>query len=232
MPGSTTAPIVFLPPSAVKGHTDTGRHTYDMLEGSKLNYLEPRKNSNGGMSVSFMYEDGKIYIQTPEMRCPFGINNYKRNDGRDNLSTQVQFNSSSDDCVMLENLISALDQKHIKAAKCNASTWFTAKIKPDVIDTLYKGSAIPAKQPEKYAPTWRLKVNTGTQFFGENRKTLDVNAVQGGCFLTCLVECSPLWFVNNGISPTYTLIQAKVRPKQDAFGSYALVDTDGDSQMD
>lgn len=231
MPGSTSAPVVFLPPSAVKGHTDTNRRTYEQLDAS-LEYLEPRKNSNGGMSVSFMCEGSKIYIQTPEMRCPFGINNYKRNDGRDNLSTQVQFNSLNDDCVELENLISALDQKHIKAAKTNAGTWFTAKIKPELIDGLYKDSAIPSKQPDKYAPTWRLKVNAGTQFFGEDRNILDVNAVQNGCYLTCLVECSPLWFVNNGISPTYTLIQAKVRAKQDAFSSYALVDTDGDSQMD
>lgn len=204
---------------------------YVNFHADELQYVEPKKNSNGGMSVTFMYKDAKIYIQTPELRCPFGVNNYKRNDGRDNLSVQVQFNPQLKDAVDLEQLIKSVDQKHIKTAKANARTWFSAKVGPEAITALYKDTAIPSKQPDKYAATWRLKINAATQFYDEERNVVDVNSVQGGCFLTCLVECSPLWFVNNGISPTYTLVQAKVKANRNTFADYSLVDDDGDSQM-
>lgn len=207
---------------------------YSKLKAAQIVHHEPKKNSNGGSSVSYMVkkegEEFKLYIQFPKLKCPFGKNNYNK-DGRDNLSVQV---SLDPDHKSLRKLVDMLDDTHIAAAKENLGIWFPgAKIPPSAIDALYKRAPVEPK-PEhagKYAPTMRLKINSMTSFFDEKRQPATVDALVPGCEIIALVEVSMIWFINRSFSPSYTLVQAKVFNSRSAFTGYAIEDSDDEMDM-
>ena len=195
-----------------------------------LVHAMPKRNSNGGSSVVYMaeteYGEKKIFLQTPRCRIPFGINNYKRDDGRDNLSIQIALDR--DTHADLIGLLGTLDGAHKKAALDQGGKWFSKPINSAAIDHLYKPSLIEPKDP-KYGPTMRLKVNNSTVFFDELEKATDKENVKAGGEVICLVECSTLWFVNQSFQPSYTIVQAQVfNSSANPFTGFAIeAPTDG-----
>ena len=209
----------------------TGSFHYSTL--GKIVHACPKRNSNGGSSVLFMvetkYGDKKLYFQTPRLRAPFGRNNFKRDDGRDNLSVQLAVDRDAKDGFM--EMLRSLDEAHKSAAEKNGATWFSKSITKEAIDHLYKPSLIEPKDP-KYGPTIRLKINNASQFYNELEELKDSEILKAGSEVVCIVECNTLWFVNQSFQPSYTIVQAQVfNAPANPFEGFSITHADNTAEV-
>ena len=214
--------VVLVPPGG-----DPTR-AYKHFDPACLQYDAPRKNSNGGSSVSFKAilpnnKVTKLYLQTPEMKLPFGVSNFQRDNGSSNLSMQLQFEPTDED---LKTLLRSLDESHVRAAQKNVATWFAKSIDARTIEALYRDTIVPSKDPEKYEPTFRAKINAKTQFYDADQKPCTVESITPGARVVCLLECNTIWFVNRSFAPSFTVVQCKVCDpiEQPNFAGYAIED--------
>lgn len=199
-----------------------------------LVYGDPRKTSNGGTMVPFTYAVragmNELTIQTERMRGPFGVSRYQRDNSKTaQLSLQLSIDEKDTDFL---RFIQALDKAHIKAGVNNVAKWFSRPMLPHAVEVLYKKTPVEAKDPSKYRPTIRFKINKDTQFWDENKQPLDIDDIKPGSEFIVLARTSMLWFTGGQFAPSMTLLQAKVfPPEMTRVEGYAIQDDGDDDQM-
>lgn len=211
----------------VFNNQQNGENFFSKFDRGSLVYYPPRKNSNGGHSVSFKYTANgtpeTLYFQTPRCKIPFGISKYNRDDGSPaNLSVQLSLPVHAPE---FEEFVDAMDDNHKDKACKEAGEWFKARPSSEVIRHLYKPSVIYPTDSQ-YRPTVRIKINKASKFYNEDKELITPDDIQPGAEMICLVEVSTLWFINDGFKPSFQLIQAKVFESGETqkFQDYAIDD--------
>lgn len=202
---------------------------YKDFDPAAVTYEEPRKSSNGGIMVPFHYQvDGALndlIIQTQRMRGPFGISKFQRDGNKaPQLSLQVTFGEEDTEFL---RLIQSLDKVHVKAGVENVTKWFSRPMLPHAVEVLYKKTPVESKDPSKYRPTIRFKINKDSQFWDESQNPIDVKDIPAGAEFIVLAKTNVLWFTGGQFAPTFTLLQAKVfKPQENKLLEYSIQDDD------
>ena len=175
------------------------------------------KNNYGGQQVWLNYKDPitskKVFIQTPEMKAPFGISEYIA-DGQPipKYSLDVSFQDNDN----FKQLIDSIDRMLIDHGVHESTTWFGKPMSVDVISELYRPLVKPSKQPEKYAPTMKFKLHpTRTKIWErESKSPLTMEDITKGSKVKILFSISPIWFVNKQFGVSCTIEQLLATPNE------------------
>lgn len=205
---------------------------------------EMSKNKAGGNQVQLKYNgDKRIIVQLPCMTIPFGISEYtpENNTGPVKYSLDLSFRGHDEDSKIRKwlTIMKNLDIYMIDMAVENSPLWFGKKMSKEVVAELYRPLLKESKDPVKYAPTMKIKIRTridntmNVDVFNKDRSAFDINALQPGSSVKCIVDCAPVWFVNKQFGVTLNLIQMEVvSAPQGKLTGFAFQDDDDDEMSD
>jgi hypothetical protein len=224
-----------------------------------VSFTDPKKNSNGGMSILLNYNNpstgktGPLLIQTPRMRVPFGVDKVDPDNGVGLSKYSINLSLAGSEEKNLNNqifteIIRNLDD-HVKGLGVNKSTdWFGKSKTLEVIEELYK-SAEKKPKNTKYASTLKVKLpfrltsndNVQPQFsvFDENKTEVKVlvennitlDCIEKGCEVVAIIQCTGIWFVGKtSFGLGYKVVQLKVYKNQKLKG-YAIIDEDDEVEV-
>jgi len=214
------------------------------LDISSIKLGEPQKNKMGGNVVYLQYQNAKrLTIQTPWLSTPFGVSCYvDESNGNKKYSLDLSFKGMEDDpkIMAFKNKMAELDEYLLDTCTKNSYEWLGKKQKKEVVEALYRPLVKPSKDPEKYAPTMKLKILTNKSddsfnveaFKHKTKQPMDFSKLKKGSQVSCIIEVGSVWFVgktNFGIS--FRLVQARVK-SPDKITGYSFTKDSDDEESD
>lgn len=216
---------------------------YKNFDINALNTSEVVKNKSGGNQVSLKYnESKKIILQIPAMNAPFGLSEYVP-DNRANpvkYSIDFSFRGHEEDPKIREcmKLMRNIDDYMIDMGVKHSKEWFGKDMSKEVVNELYRPLVKESKQPEKYAPTIKMKIRSRAdtnalvvEAFNKDRTPFDINSFQPGTNAKCIVDFAPIWFVNKQFGVSLTILQLEICDvPQNKLSGFAFQNDDDDDQ--
>lgn len=167
-------------------------------------FKPPSKNGLGGQNV---YIDSKensksnIIFQLPRSKVPFGLDKNEQSQ-----STRLNMELSIDNPDFGQKM-AAFDQRVLTEAAKKSKAWFNGKeYTLDKLNDLELYRKSLQGNSDKYNPLFRCKVATQgakvPKIYLLNKSDGkwspgNLNDIQKGCFVTPIVECQGIWFVNH-----------------------------------
>ena len=183
----------------------------------------------------------RIVLQTPAMRCPFGVSSFA-GDGEgknDSKSLDMSFandyqDPSSTSAIFLAKL-REIDDWMLDVAVANSTQWFGKSITREVLAEFYR-PLCSHRNPE-YPPMTRVKVPTyalksgqpAFTVFSEQREKVELDAISRGSVVRCIVEVSSVWFLNKTFGVSLKLVQAAIVSSPSRMDEYAFA-ADGEEE--
>jgi hypothetical protein len=203
------------------------------FDANAINFSDVRKNQLGGKAVYLSNGNGKVMIELPKMRAPFGLGEFvDQSSGRTTYSINLSLDNNED----LQKKLRLLDDAIIKTVAKNSPAWLGKKHSEAVVrDALYSPIVKDPSDP-KYAPTIKLKVQTDSndKFVPKvfkAREPADLHELEKGQSMSSIVEVSQIWIINNKCGVSVRLAQAKLHPT-DKLTEYAFRDDDDDEEVE
>lgn len=177
-----------------------------------------QKNKAGGNMVHLNYTGyKKIIVQVPFMSAPFGLSDFTPDGGQVKYSIDVSFSNKTGDEKITRFLTAmrSLDDFMVKLAVEHSQSWFGKKMSQEVVENLYRPLVKESKDPEKYAPTMKIKIrNTDEKFnveaYDMERGAFNLHQLLPGSSVRCIIELAPVWFVNKQFGLSFNLLQIQV----------------------
>ena len=197
-----------------------------------IKFSEPRVNVNKGKTVFLNRRDGgKILIQGPKLRAPFGLGTYEEV-GKPS-SYRLTLSVENDD---FKDFLKGLDDLIIARVAENSEFYLGKAMNETVIrEALYTHILKQSSDP-KYAPGFNLKVlrSSEGQFncycVDTNRDPFDIEKLEKGQAVTPIFHLTGIWFIGTKFGVTARLEQLRVTPSQKLV-DYAFIDEDDGSEV-
>ena len=203
-------------------------------------------NINSGFNIDLSIGDSKSekLIQTPKLRCPFGISSDKTNPFKKSIDVSFQGEESSDTIKSFRGLVENMDNLIIDYALKNSKTFFKKELSREVIKEYYY-SGIKVSKKEQYSDTFKMKLlylrpnpeknlpngKYLTSFWNQKGEEQSETYVDKGDSVTCLMKPSQLWVTNRSFGVTWICTQLRIH-KQVKNTAYAFKKTDDEEDID
>ena len=218
---------------------------------SRLTYGQPKQQSTGAKTIFIGYGGKQLYLQTPEMKAPFGVSVWPSdNGGPDKHSIELSFEGRElrEPLEQFFNVVSSIDKRLTHDAMDNSQLWFKKKYPSvDVVEALQTPTIKYSKDREtgevntRYAPTFKmtLPLKDGKfQFpcYGSKREEIDLNDViqsgrSKGARVQAIVQLSAVWIVGTKFGLMWKVRQLKISEPVRLAG-YAFQPTEEDAPDD
>ena len=196
-----------------------------------VGFSKLRKNKNGGKAVYLNVSDKKLYLQLPKLRSPYGLSTYTdEGTGRTSYSLDLSFDTDNADAMELREKMVQLDDLIVQTVVENSKEWLGKKFNEAVCrEALYKPLVRQGKEP--YPDTLKLKILTNDkgdfvpEAYNTARERIDLDKIEKGQKVTCIVDMVQIWFIDNKFGVTVRLQQALLEPSA-KLPSFAFVGMD------
>jgi len=112
----------------------------ELFDATKVTFRKPMTLDHGGKIIGLSYDNGPLYLQTPEMVMPYGINVYEDpTSGVVKHSVDLSFRGEEENerirqfHAQLEQFQSVL----VDAAEENSQSWFKKKQPREVLEAFF-----------------------------------------------------------------------------------------------
>jgi len=125
-----------------------------------LEFKKPTKNTKGGLNINFTYANDRLYLKTPKMRTPFGMNE-GMNPG--DWSVQLCFDTDNEQALVFLEKCQKFDETMIELGVENAFDWNLSptkskKVSRDLVEDRYNRMVKYSKYKKDH-PTHAGEVN-------------------------------------------------------------------------
>lgn len=157
-----------------------------------------------------------LVLQTPSLRTPFGLNVFDGDNGaKYSFNLRIRGGDTNPKVKAFEGVLNTLDKFMVTHAMKNSKTWFGKALSEDAVNMIYvpcvKVSTKTDKEGNSYAPTMKINIKRKKDdsdfdclFYGAESKS-DPSAapirdtpvedlIRKGAEMTCLIECTGVWF--------------------------------------
>jgi hypothetical protein len=109
-------------------------------DAAHVQFGQAKKNEHGSLNMNLKYNGERLYLRTPRMRCPFGL---QKGYGEKGFNVQLCFDESDPDSQLFLQKCQQFDDLVRETARQNAFDWKIAKTKGqevsnDILDQLFK----------------------------------------------------------------------------------------------
>ena len=217
------------------------------LNTKNITYSEPKSLQTGAKAVYVNYEGKPLIVQTPKMRCPFGMNVYEDGDyPKYSLPLSFSGMDNSDKLTTFHQVLEDFDKKLLKDGVKNSMLWFKKKKQSlEVCKALYspqiKQSLDENGEPNgKYPDTIKVKLPWREDKFlcdaYDSNKVLITSDLKKiltkGSHVQALIQCVGLWFAGGKYGCSWKVIQMKVTPAAGVSGYSFLSDSEDEDAED
>jgi hypothetical protein len=168
------------------------------FDASSVNFSKMRKNKNGGKAVYLNTgaEAGKILVQLPYLRAPFGLSSFTdETTKRTSYSLDLSFDSENED---LQKIFEDIDTKVLETVAANSQEWLGKKYNITVMkEALYKPIVRPGKGD--YPATMKLKVLTDLKSGGfvplaynSQREQVPLDTIEKGQKMMAIIDINQI----------------------------------------
>ena len=214
---------------------------YSLFELKKLTVAPIRTNNYNGKSAYVNYDGEKksLILQTPKMKMPYAMSEYKPENGDDSKYTlSLAFNREDSKIKTFYDKMKELDNELVRLGVKNSLKWFKKKQKKEVIEALYspiikyyvdKESGEPS---DRFSPTIKLKLPRrdgvfSCKTFNDDRELVDLETVVGkGATVQALIRCTGVWFAGGKFGVSWSVSQMKVTPNLNTLDNYGFIDSE------
>ena len=211
----------------------------------KISFGKHKPNPNGGFNIemSIGSSTDEILLQTPKMRCPFGISTDKTNPFKKSLDISYQGSDTNESIKAFRKIVESVDELVIDYAHKNSKSFFKQEYSREVIKAYYN-SNIKLSKKEQYSDTFRVKLlyrkpdetkkTDGkylTSFWDNKGQEQSYTYVDKGDYVTNLIKPQMLWIGNKQFGVSWICTQVRVTKQQRTSG-YAFKKTDESDDED
>ena len=190
------------------------------FDASSVNFSKMRKNKNGGKAVYLNTGSGagKILVQLPYLRAPFGLSSFTDEaTKRTSYSLDLSFDSENED---LQKTFEDIDAKVLEAVATNSQEWLGKKYNITVMkEALYKPIVRPGKGD--YPATMKLKVMTDLKTGGfvplaynSQQEQVPLDTIEKGQKMMAIIDINQIWFIDNKFGVSVRLQQVLLEPSK------------------
>ena len=187
---------------------------------SSVNFSKMRKNKNGGKAVYLNTGSGagKIIIQLPYLRAPFGLSAFTDEaTKRTSYSLDLSFDAENED---LQKTFEEIDNKVLETVAANSQEWLGKKYNITVMkEALYKPLVRPSKGD--YPSTMKLKVMTDMksgnfipEAYNARQERVELDSIEKGQKMMAIIELNQIWFIDNKFGVSVRLQQLLLEPSK------------------
>jgi hypothetical protein len=191
---------------------------------SYANFSKMRKNRNGGKAVYLNTGAGagKILIQLPYLRAPFGLSSFTDEaTKRTSYSLDLSFDAENED---LQKTFEDIDNKVLEVVATNSKEWLGKQYNIAVMkEALYKPLVRPSKGD--YPPTIKLKVMTDSKSgsfvplaYNAQQEQIDFDSIEKGQKMMAIIELNQIWFIDNKFGVSARVQQVLLEPSKKLSG--------------
>tara|TARA_Y100000389_G_scaffold201500_1_gene244371 strand:- start:7070 stop:7819 length:750 start_codon:yes stop_codon:yes gene_type:complete len=212
------------------------------IDVNELEFSELRPYGKGQIAY-VNYKSKPLVIQTPSMKCPYGLSHFTADGERSKYSLDLSFGGNSKNIGTLKEVLESIDEKVLDESTKKSLAWFKKKSQSrDVSQALYTSSVKVATEngepTDKYAPTFKTKVPNydgkfKVQCYDDEKKPLDntdmSSLIPKGQAVRALVKLSGVWFAGGKFGITWELQQLKLTPRSQ-IKDYAFADDSDDDE--
>ena len=219
--------------------------TATTFSADKITFGKHKPNPNGGFNIELTIGNNtdETVLQTPKMRCPFGISTDKTNPFKKSLDISFQGFETNDAIKAFRASVEAVDDLAIDYALKNSKAFFKQEYSREVIKAYYN-SNIKISKKEQYSDTFRskllfLKPNEDkhpngkylTSFWDTKGQEQSEKYLDKGDYVTNLIKPQMLWIGNKQFGVQWICTQVRVTKHQRTTG-YAFKKTDESDDED
>jgi len=211
----------------------------------KLSFSQLRVLDSGGKQAYMNYDGGMFVFQTPSCRLPYGMSVFdKAGPVKYSVDLSLQgYDEAASKMAQFHEALTRLDEYMIDQGVKNAKQWFKAELSRDVIKAFYSPTIRIALDKDgnrkPYPPTVKtsLKQKRDSQDFDiqcyDEKKQLYrgiplEELLVKGAQMTCLMQCTGVWFAGSKFGLSWKLSQALITSLPQNSRSFTFID-DGDS---
>ena len=214
-----------------------------------ISFGKHRPNVNGGYNIELTVGNGseEVLVQTPRMRCPFGISTDRTNPFKKSLDVSFQGADTNSGIKSFRGLIEDVDALAIDYAVKNSKTFFKKELTRDIIAEYYY-SGIKLSKKEQYSDTFKFKLlflkpnpeknlpngKYLTTYWSTSGEELNDSHLDKGDSVKCLLKPQMLWVANRSFGITWVCTQVCIYKQQKVSG-YAFKktgDTDDEAEIE
>jgi hypothetical protein len=234
-------------------------HKVNEINIDNISFSNPKTLDNGGKMVFVNYNNGKFFIETPELEIPFDAR-YFGEDNNNSLSSKngkyaikVQLKDSDESTAKFKEVLKKMDTLLKESASQNSQAWFKKpKLSLDTLNELYTPFVTVSRdrdtgEPDgKYADTFGFKVHKRDSRFPDfciydNKKNVfDVNGDNGepddllnyfkkGALLKVVLKCNGIWIANGKFGCTWKAEQVRIKVPEEGLRAFAIESDEDDS---
>ena len=213
---------------------------------SKIEYSEMKSFGDHAKIIYVKYNNNPIYIQTPIMKCPYGLSTF--DDGeKPKYSLDLSFGNIDNKSSVkdLKSFLENIDDKILDDSVKNSLQWFKKKNQSkDVSQALYSSSirfsTENGEQTDKYPPTFKMKLqkNINNKFkvecYNTSKERIEEPLEQiltKGQSVRAISKLSGIWFAGGKFGCSWELVQLKFNPTSN-ISQYAFNDDSDDNDSD
>ena len=211
----------------------------------KLSFSQVRVLDSGGKQSYINYDNGAFVFQTPNCRLPYGMSAFDKA-GPIKYSVELSLSGYDDAGSKMRpfyDALSRLDEFMIDQGVKNSKSWFKSEMSRDVIKAFYSPVVRLAKDregnPKPYPPTVKLSLRQKRDSQDFDVVCFDEKRVQykgipleellvKGAQVTCLIQCTGVWFAGMKYGLSWKLSQAIVTSLPQSSRNLAFVDSELD----
>lgn len=142
------------------------------IDFSKIQYQSPTLNSYGGKMAKVTYDEKWALIQTPSLKCPFGLNIYDDADSK-TYSFDVSINKNIPKEDEFLNFLKTLEDQLITHVSENSQEWIDSdEGSKDVCKALLRSSLKYSrdKQTKKFSDKYPPRIKVSVPFYENEMK--------------------------------------------------------------
>jgi len=189
------------------------------------------------------YNGRRLVIQTPPMRCPFGMNRWAEEDKNEKFSVDLSFGASAGETKFRE-ITEAMDQLLVhKAMEYNHNWLRSPKNNEDAVGAMYTPMLkLSKKDPSAYPPNFKVKIpykdgSFRCSVFNSKQERMSLDDVDiRGATVAVIMQCVGVWIVAGKFGCTWNVLQMRVKlptvQRGFAFNTKALEDEEEEEEED
>ncbi len=206
---------------------------------------KPNQNSGYDIELTFGNLPKDFLLQTPRMKCPFGLSVSKHDPNKRMIDLSFQGIESSDDIKRFHDVLTKIDEAILEYVCKNSKTFFKKEMSREFLsESCFKSVRVSAK--EQYADTIRCKIlyrkpdpvkeTPGkfiTTFWNTKREEQPETYLEKWDNVSCLLRPSGIWVANKSFGISWSAIQVQVKKQEKTTGfAFKKTEESDDEEVD